>query len=573
MKIKNIITQDIYEYTPEHSGENKSICPTCSSNRKKSKVKCWSWNYEKQSGFCSHCEAMFYPAIDKKEKKEYFIPEWNNKTNLSDVAVKWFNGRKITQPTLNKMNIYTENGYIHFPYFYNNIVKNIKSRDKNKSFLLVKDAERIFYNLDCVKEYDNIIITEGEIDALSFIEVGLNNVISVPNGASTSCDYLDDYIDLFENKTISIAVDYDNKGLILRNELIRRFGSEMCYLIKFKDCKDANEYLMKYGSLALQDAYNSKEQIPVEGIIDLEKSYDDIYSLYVNGMQKGKEINDKLDEYITWETGRLCVVTGIPNHGKSEYVDEIIVKLNHLHNWKVGIFSPENYPVKYHIQKIVSKISGLPFNTNKLSLNEFNQCIDYIHENFFFIYPEKDFNIDTILSKMKYLIKKHGIKTIVLDPYNKFEHQRKSGETETEYISKFLDKLVTFAQKNDVLIFLVAHPVKMPKDKNNKMKYEVPTLYDISGSAHFANKTDFGLSIYRDYDSGLTDIHILKVKFKHLGIGGILTKKYNYINGRFEHENSSIDQWSANSIFSQIDNSLQPNFDFSQINSNIEAPY
>lgn len=568
MKIINSITQDVYEYTPFKIGENKGVCPSCSSGRKKHNAKCFSWNTEKDAGYCNHCEAKFHLFREKTPKKDYKIPEWKNITDLSTNSVKWFEGRKITQKTLNKMRIYTENGFIKFPYFFEGNLKNIKSRDNKKNFLLEPGAEKIFYNLDCVKEFNEIIIVEGEIDALSFIEVGIDNVISVPNGASSNCDYLDDYYELFECKKIIIAVDYDPKGLVLRNELIRRFGIENCSLIKFKDCKDANEYLIKYGSLELQDAYNNREELPIDGVIDLNKCYDDIYSLYLNGMQPGLKINRPLDSIITWETSRVCVWTGIPSHGKSESVDEVVVLLNHYHKLKAGIFSPENYPIKYHISKLISKISGLPFNTNKLNQQEFEQCFEYVRENFHFIYPEEDFTIESILAKAKYLVKKYGIKTLVLDPYNKFEHRLNPGENKTDYVSRFLDLLTTFAKKHDILIILVAHPTKIKKNKEGT-KYEIPTLYDVADSAHFYNKPDFGIITYRDWDSGLTEFHVQKVKFKHLGDGGMVSMKYNYNNGRYENENSTVDQWDSNSLLNQIDNQLKnlpesTEFDFSQ---------
>ena len=148
---------------------------------------------------------------------------------------------------------------------------------------------------------------------------------------------------------------------------------------------------------------------------------------------------------------------------------------------------------------------------------------------------------ENILEKAKYLVKKRGIKVLVIDPYNKIEHTKNRGESETEYISRFLDKLSTFAKTYSVLVVLVAHPTKMKKELTGK--YEVPSLYDISGSANFYNKCDYGLSIYRNFDENTTDVYVLKVKFKHLGEGGKVTKKYNYRNGRYESENSDVNSW------------------------------
>lgn len=574
-------TKVIYSISINKSGENNQICPECSHLRKteNQKTKVFSWNNEKLVGFCNHCQTSFYLYKPYKDEKQYQYPEWKNNTQLTDKAVKYFEGRMISQKTLIKMKVYSDNEFmpqlnsksevICFPYFLDEKLINIKFRGAKKSFKLFKDAELIFYNINCVKDFKEIIITEGEIDTLSFIEIGINNVISVPNGAGVKVlSYIDNYIELFENKTIIIASDNDIKGFELRNELLRRFGNENCKIINFKDTKDANEYLIKYGGLELKNCYQNAVDVPVEGIINLNSKYDDIYNLYINGLQKGLTIDEiELDKLISFETGRLLTITGIPGHGKSEVLDYILTKLNILHQWKVAYFSPENYPIEIHYSKLASKITGKKFNTYDLKRDEFDFTFNYILDNFFFIYPEENINLNNILDKAKYLIKKFGIKVLVIDPYNKLEHQKGNGESETEYISKFLDKLSMFAKKNNILICLVAHPRKMEKDKK---KFEIPTLYDINGSANFYNKTDYGITIYRHFNEGenRVDVLIQKVKFKHLGTIGAVSFAYNYYNGRMEKIDSMTETWEKNNYLYKIPESelinLPNNLEFEQ---------
>ena len=131
---------------------------------------------------------------------------------------------------------------------------------------------------------------------------------------------------------------------------------------------------------------------------------------------------------------------------------------------------------------------------------------EHLQKDFFFIAPEEDFTIDSILDKAKFLVRRKGIKVLVIDPYNRVEHNIAKGQTETQAVSKFLDRLTNFAQRNDVLVILMAHPAKMPKNKDGVE--EIPTLYDISGSANFFNKADFGLVVHRDRVNNLTEIHI-----------------------------------------------------------------
>ena len=83
----------------------------------------------------------------------------------------------------------------------------------------------------------------------------------------------------------------------------------------------------------------------------------------------------------------------------------------------------------------------------------------------------------------------------MIDPYNRLENEQ-GQRNETQYVSEVLDKLQNFAQRHDVLVILMAHPTKLTKNKDGI--YEAPSLYDISGSANFYNKADFGIVVHRN---------------------------------------------------------------------------
>jgi twinkle protein len=523
MKIQSSNTKQIYSFEPGNKGEERHLCPECSHNRKKKTDKCLAWDNKGERGYCHNCVTSFF-EYSPHEPKQYTSPVWKNITSLSDKAVKYFESRMISQKTLLKMRV----------YFFNDKLVNVKFRGPNKSFKLVSGAELIFWNLDCVNIYKEIILTEGEIDALTFIENGFDNVLSVPNGANKNLEYLDTCIELFKNiEKIYIASDQDTKGIELRDELIRRFGAERCYVVSFKDCKDANDYFQKYGD-SFKEVIAEAKAVPVKGIIEAGNFYADIRDLYLNGVQRGKEIGQKvIDDKITWETGRLAIVTGVPSSGKSEFVDYIVAKLNLVHGWKAAYFTPENYPLKFHYAKIFEKLIGKKFDKNRANELEYDMAFDYFRENYFYILNEEDFTIKSILDSAKILVKTRGIKILVIDPYNKLEH--KYTDSETQYISRFLDQIITFAKLNDLLLFLIAHPVKMQK---NSGKFEIPSLYSISGSANFYNKTDYGLTVHRKSgDDGVMineiEVHVQKVKYKHLGEQGIIDLKYDYDTGRF----------------------------------------
>jgi len=551
-KIVNIQNKHEYIIDVKRSGENSMPCPECSKDRKKQNAKPFSWDAAKGVGHCLHCGAKFGRKLEGPYVKSnltdqsYVRPEWRNVTELEDDVLKFFTDRGISQRTVIKAKITQGRTFfpqlekeaktIEFNYFRNDELINIKYRGPKKSFKLYKDAELIFYNIDSMIDMDYVIITEGEMDALSYMEMGFDSVISVPNGATKSSQqrlqYLDNCIDLFENiETIYLATDDDEPGRILQEELARRLGKYRCRKVSYFSHKDANELLMT-DKLCITDTITNAEPYPIEGIITVDDLADDIWRLKREGLKPGCGISiNSFNELLTFEPGYLTVVTGIPNHGKSEFLDQIMVDLSVMHNWRFGIFSPENYPIQLHFSKIAAKLLGESFN----SVEDFQvvQAMDYYRDNFVHIVPKEDNSVESIVEHATQLVKRYGINGLVIDAWNKLEHDYSSNET--VYISKQLDVIINFAQKYGVHIFVVAHPTKMQRDKQTGA-YMVPTIYDMAGSAHFYNKSHNGISVYRHFHEDGTstpEVFVQKVKFKHWGRQGSLMLQYDISSGRF----------------------------------------
>jgi len=542
MKFQSSNTKTIYNTNFDTSKKKRYKCPECSGNRSKQNAKDLEYYPNNGRAYCFHCNTTMFEYKPHESVKQYVIPEWKNKTELTDKAVKYFESRMISQNALIKCKVHSDIEWmpqfqknievICFPFFRNDKLINTKFRGANKTFKLVSGAELIWWNFDAIAENTELIICEGEIDGLTFVENGFNNVLSVPNGANNNLEYLDNSIELFEHiEKIYLATDTDTKGIELKDELIRRFGAERCLTINFKECKDANEYLIQYGGYEFKTLLNDAKDIPIKGNIEIKSLYSDIIDLYENGLQPGNNIGfDDIDQFCTWELGRLAIITGIPSSGKSEFVDYLVTRLNLLHGWKAAYFTPENYPLKYHYSKLHEKFSGSKFE-KATDTTDFQTIYEHIKDNFFYIMDESDLTVESIMKSAKSYIKQKGIKILVIDPYNKLDHQQNRGENETQYISRFLDVITNFARFNNILIFLVAHPRKIEKGN-------IPTLYDISGSANFYNKTDYGLTVHRNRDeNGLmqnnVDVHWQKIKFKHLGKQGVSQLEYNFKNGRF----------------------------------------
>ena len=541
-------------------GKKRQTCPSCRDTRSNKTDKSLSINWKLCTAYCYHCDAKFFfgktdksdkeeTATRKKEEtKEYKKPgRLANEEAPGEEVLKWFESRGIPADVVveegitQAARVFSQKGVVEkcmlFPYYEEDRLVNRKYRTvKAKHFMLEAGAKLIPWRINEIEDTPECIICEGEMDALSFIVAGYNNVISVPNGAQKNLTYLDEFIEThFENKTrIYIASDTDAKGLELRAELVRRFGEEKCRIVTYGEgCKDANELLLQSGAEALRRAIAEAQEVPLEGIFTAEDVKDELLALFENGLQQGAVLHmGELDRLLSVEVGRLMVVTGIPGDGKSEFLDEMAIRLWRYYDWRCAWFSPENFPVTLHHPKLIEKLIGKRFIKTMMSRMELDAAVEYLSRNFFDILPEEDYQVDTILEKAETLVRRKGIRVFILDPYNCLEHQIPTGQSETQYISEFLEKLRSFAKRKQVLVILAAHPTKMKRDPLTK-QFPVPTMYDISGSAAFFNKADFGIAIERDRNKEVTRIHVQKVKFRHLGQPGIASFMYNYHNGRF----------------------------------------
>lgn len=556
------------------SGNIKVFCPQCRQQRHDKRDKSLSVNLTTGQFHCHYCSFSGCAAVYddnerrgwlerqpwynthpiKHEKKQYRIPDPRTTPPMSSKALAWFKGRGISPDTLTACHI-TEgpewmpqkNGNantVQFNYYLHGQLVNTKFRTGDKCFKLIPGAQLLPWNIDAIRDTKECIITEGEMDALSFWEVGRHDVISVPNGANANLEYLDDFIeDYFDNKdVIYIASDTDTKGVILRDELLRRFGADRCRVLDYgPDCKDANEHLQRHGRESLLHCLASAPETKVDGVYALSDFESSLDAIFEYGLQRGVTVGHAaLDKLISFETKRLLVVTGIPGSGKSEFIDEIAERLNIRYGWRWAYFSPENAPLTYHAAKLIEKFTGKKFSSKTLTYGDYRQVKEHLESNFWFLSPP-DYKVDTILDCARYLVRRRGIKALVIDPYNRLENEQGS-RNETQYISQLLDKLTNFAQHNDILVVLMAHPVKLPRNKDGQT--EIPTLYDISGSAHFFNKTDFGIVVHRDRSNDTVQVIVQKVKFRHLGECGSATFKYNINNGRYTPFEEGLDpQW------------------------------
>jgi len=516
-------------------GSTQGICPLCSHDRqpKNKTAQCASYDWERGLGTCHNCDTSFQLHTYQRKgnaTREYVKPiPVEVFEPVKDKAVEWFKTRGITQQTLDDLHVTTGEEFmpqtgqkentIQFNYIMGDELVNVKYRDGRKNFKLYKGAEKIFYNINSIVGYDWCVITEGEMDALALHEAGIKNVISVPNGAtlnSNNLDYLDNCIDYFEDKEkIVLAVDADEAGQALRYEFIRRLGAEVCYLVDFNGNKDPNDFLVEHGAEELRKIITTAAQVPLEGVSTLKDIEADLLDFVHNGFKPGFQVGlENFDRIFSTYTSQFITVTGIPSSGKSDFVDQMCIGYNKNYGWKTAYASPENKPNFLHAHKLIRKTwEGLP-TKDDIGTDKWKQVTNHINDNYYFIDMDR-YTLENVLRKGAELVKRKGIKCLVIDPFNKIRDVDCKTEDVNRYTMEYLTKIETFAKKYDVLVMVVAHPTKMYRDKEGKI--EEPTMYSIKGGGEWYDASYHGLLIHRDYEAKTVKAKVLKVKFQNLG--------------------------------------------------------
>jgi twinkle protein len=530
------------------TSQGKTLCPWCSSTRKNKTEKCLSVNLDDLVYQCFHCGIV--GTLKEYEPSTVIVRPVFRKPVLADLptpesTLAWFATRGIGEEVVGRNHIRRIEHFmpqlgkevpcIVFPYYRRGELVNAKYRDADKNFCMEAKAERILYGYDDIAD-DVTIICEGEIDKLSIEQAGFPNCVSVPNGApppkvknyGVNFSYLDDDR-IGEVKAWVIAVDNDPPGTRLEQELCRRFGANKCKRVTWPDgCKDANDVLMLHGRDTLRACIENAKPFPIAGVVSVADVRRELILLYREGVRRGLTTGWKsLDEFYTVRPGEVTVVTGVPNSGKSNWVDGLCVNLAKEHGWKFGVFSPENQPLHNHMSRLMEHYARVPFRdgpTRRMSEPDMEICADWLGKHFQFMLPddETEWTVQYIIETAEALVQRYGVNAIVIDPWNELEHSRPEGQTETEYVGSCLKRFRQFARRCHIHLWLVAHPTKMYRNKNGE--YPVPTLYDISGSAHFRNKADNGIVIWRDLNEPnkrAVEIHVQKVRFREVGkIGG-----------------------------------------------------
>ena len=541
-----------------HFNESTRVaCPYCSAERRKSNQKDMTLTRKSDGAVvfhCHHCQTNG-SVQPQQERILSAVPNPIIVSNkLQDQHYAWLATRGISKPTADKMNLFASEKYfgklgktadaIGFPYYRNGALVAAKYRSfPEKDFTQDSGGAHDFFGIDLIKKDQPLIIVEGEIDCLSLMEMGYENVVSVPSGAPIKV--ADGKVLPSEDKKfayvwnareildavpyIILATDQDTAGQALAEELARRIGKEKCRLAKFEK-KDLNEVMLddptKVGALLA-----SAVPYPVSGISDAGSYYERLNELYTKGTGKGYSTGyTSVDEIYTVAPAQLTVVTGYPSSGKSNFVDQIMVNLADKHDWKFAVCSFENQP-EIHISRLMEIYTKRRFFDGKDRMSETDKEIafKFVKEHFLFIDTngEEPSTLDSILERARIAVKRMGVRGLVIDPYNYIELPRGDG-TETSAISDMLTRVQKFCKAHDVHTWFVAHPSKITRQGTEQPR---PDGMSIAGSMAWWAKTDCGLTVHRKDHH--VEIAVWKCRYSWVGTQGETTMIYNKTAGTY----------------------------------------
>ena len=526
-------------------GYYKTVCPQCSSQRRNKQDPCLSVTVEQDNAVfnCHHCGFSGRKNSKSFENKYRKVVQIDRKWNLGDEAKAFFHERGISEETIKFFKIYQDYQSfgaekipcIAFPYYRDFSVANVKYRSLDKRFKQVQGADKTLFNFDNVQDKKTIIFVEGEMDVLAMKECNID-AVSLPDGAPKDAKYnpddkrfsaLKSHKDLEKAEKIIIAVDDDPSGKSLEMELAHRFGKDKCWYVEFpQDCKDANETLIKYGKAKIRELVDRAIPYPIDGLYTIRDFRKDVFNIYDGNIKKPISTGfPKLDEIYKVMSGTFNLVTGVPNHGKSNFIDQLAVNLARNEGWNFAIFSPE-HSTPMHIRRLAEKVIQKPFDhgiNQRMTKEELESALDFLDHKFYFVENTDEVpTIEWILKKMRSACIRNGVKGIIIDHYNEIADS--TDVREDIHIRNLISACKQFCRSHEVTMWMVAHPHKMSRIDGI---IPAPSLYDVSGSAHWNNMADVGLVVHRDFEENVTNVITRKIREQGL-YGNIGLCRFHY---------------------------------------------
>lgn len=511
------------EFAYKHLGEFKQkgneiipkYCPYCQGGNRRDKES-FALNVEKLTFNCkrSSCDksGTFYQLCrdfgEEADRENFellprpvkkFKPPESTVSPATKKVEDYLKLRGFSKPTWERRKVGEVNGNIAFPYYENGQLVLMKFRKPEKYTGNGRKAWReeggksVFWGMDDCDTDKPLIITEGEFDSLALNEAGVENVVSVPSGASdlTCVENCWEWLEKF--KKVILWGDNDEPGQEMVRKLILRLGEWRCYIVKSPH-KDANVCLVREGKEATKRYVDEAQPVPINGLIELA----DVKPIDTSKIERVKTNIKGIDKEIGGLLfGELSVWTGRNGEGKSTLLSQLLLEAVEQ-GYGVCAYSGElradrfQYWVnlqaagKENIQSYYDPVreADIPYLTKDI-----NNAIREWYRGKFFLYdntthPEEN----GILKIFTYAAKRYDCKVFLVDNLMTSRFDAKNDNDFYREQSRFVGDLVHFAKAYNVHVHLVAHPKKTK---------EALTKEDVMGSGEITHRADNVFAVHR----------------------------------------------------------------------------
>lgn len=351
-----------------------------------------------------------------------------------------------------------------------------------------------------------------------------------------------------------LAFQDTESGHRLEEELARRAGAARCLRTRWPGrhttqgaTRGAAAVWRHHGAEAVKQDIAAASPFPITGVHELLDVVDAFHVLRDMGLRPGISTGiPSLDRFYTVALGQWTLVTGVPSHGKSTLVDNIMIRLALRENWRFAVFPPESLPVERYYAGLMEKVLDRALigrGNMDVSPAEWSRWEGWLNEHFKVILPPEDesWTPDRLFELTRLLVFRYGVKGLVIDPWNEMDAGlREHGLSEASLLNEHLTRLRRFVVANRMHAWVTAHPNRLERRADGR--YPVPNAYGISGGAAWFNKPDAILVPYRhvaEEDEDITDVHIQKVRWREIGRPGLISLRANAASGTLHDD---IDQ-------------------------------
>ena len=507
--MEKLIEEKLGQFKKRGSEILVKTCPFCGSSKYKFSInpnkgvfKCWSGSCQ-ESGHVNRLFPGKVITLEPKKTVESNISDLKHMRVIDKLEVKVLpkesigltyelEKRGISRMTAMKMKILVnkKNNALFIPLQEKEgELVGVKYRTADKKIWAEANSKLVLFNYLQVKNCDDIIITEGEIDCLTLSEIGIENVCSVPSGTN-NFDWIEYHWEFLKSRnSITLAFDNDEAGHKAFFEASKRLGYSKIKTIDLKQHNDINDFFLEEGSIDTFEMIQNSKMMEIPNVVEGSEIIADDGE--VEAISFGCGVLDKMMSGMKYN--EVTVWSGTPGSGKSTLVNNFTANLLEQDE-KVFVYSGEFSCTKYKrwLLNIICKKEKLIVKTNKFNNEELAFCpkgeelkINNMLKDRLYIYDSNSTAQETeLLDVMLEVRNRYNVRVFVLD---NLMTVNLNGAEENKWDNQkyFIQKLHEFAVQNNVAVHLVAHPKKLEKHKLDDY-----SMYDISGSSDIPNLVD-----------------------------------------------------------------------------------